>query len=925
MATDQVIVSAATIDPALLAALKSAAPEQLGDDLVLRLADGRVFYIDGFFAADETGDGQRPLPGALPLDRDVADLLLGADDIETAAGGDVPTVPDSSGAGFIQFDGGSVAGPPGLAGRTTPSTADAGDDDDRTRGISVPLKAARHIDLDTDDVARPANASTIFQRFGGGGLAPIGAISISAGSLASPSFAFALSLRDLVGIHQLDDPAYDGRFPGLIHLLPIGAAYDFSTLQSLFPPAADPTYGQGAFDYYKVLHQQFADYVADHNVWFGFADTNSMHRNEGPGSGSAQLFSGDDIIFGTSVVNFPNNIDVLSGYGGNDIIVAYNGLNYLDGGDGDDVLIVTQPVSAADIANGIYPSLQQIDGGDGFDTLVIQLMDGGYVVDPRQYAQQVTSIEALTISVYKDHLGIPPFLVTDTRGFALEGYPPVVILDAGVIADWGGTLTLNAIVGRVHLVDVDSWTRLPDDPAQPGYTLYTAQHNGQAVSLAIANAFEQPIADTLYGTAGDDQFVWSMRSVNVYDGGDGNDTISSKLTPYVTAPAHGAFDLVGSDTPIFRNIEIFQLNAGDHMSLSAGAVAAVTDARNTLWITSDFAINQSAAAGKLSMTDLAAWQSLGYASLITDDTGSEPIHRTGALFTASVGGETVTLFVSVGIELPLGLDVSHLNTWSIWYDGVVALPPPSFAVDLDLIDFGTGTFSKSFTFSVDEARGFAGVDGKISIVTDDVNDVVTFSDPAHWTLDGIVHGSNGGPDFYVYTGHDGAGSDVTLRVQTDIIEPVAILHPTNGDDTLRLTEVVPTNLDGGDGFDRLHILGKSEDFAGLIDLAQMDALGPSNIELIDLHNGASSKLQIDAEAVARLVGSDLLYIVGDHDDGSIDQVFFQDVAIWSRTGVVASPDPGGAACVRYEADATINGVATHLTVAIASDLLQPIG
>ena len=164
-----------------------------------------------------------------------------------------------------------------------------------------------------------------------------------------------------------------------------------------------------------------------------------------------------------------------------------------------------------------------------------------------------------------------------------------------------------------------------------------------------------------------------------------------------------------------------------------------------------------------------------------------------------------------------------------------------------------------------------------------------------------------------------------LRVQTDIVEPVATLHLTAGDDILRVSESIPLNLDGGAGFDRLQILGKNEDFAGVIDLAQMDAQGPSHIELIDLHNGMSSKLQIDAEAVARLVGSDVLYIVGDHDGDSIDQVFFQDSAIWSRTGVAASPEPGGTDCIRYEADVTINGVAAHLTVAIAADLVQPIG
>lgn len=142
MATGQMIISAATIDPALLAALKKASPEQVGDDLVLRLADGRIFYVDGFFAADEIGDGQPPLPGAIPLHGDVADLLLGADEFDTAAGADEPSAPASSGAGFIQFDGGSAPTTLGLAGVVAPRDAGLGRDE-QTRDDPVALKAHR--------------------------------------------------------------------------------------------------------------------------------------------------------------------------------------------------------------------------------------------------------------------------------------------------------------------------------------------------------------------------------------------------------------------------------------------------------------------------------------------------------------------------------------------------------------------------------------------------------------------------------------------------------------------------------------------------------------------------------------------------------------------------------------------------------------
>lgn len=934
MATVQEIISAATIDPALLAALKAAAPEQVGDDLVLRLADGRVFYIDGFFAAAEIGDGQPPEQGAIPLAADIAALLLGAQDFSTAAGGEIPPPPPSGGAGFIPFDA-SSAGTPTI-GDASP-TADQNLEDDSERRDRLVSRLRDTSDVGTADGNVATSHSSLFSQFGSGflgssgfsgaGLPQSGAVSMSASALSSPSFGFNLNLADLVAVHQLKDPAYDDWFTGMTHLLPLDstgnfATLDFATLKALFPAADDPDHGQNVYNYYVSLHDVFLNYVDGRSVWMADASTNGPHSNQ-TGAELQQYFSGDDIIIGTTVTENPNNTDTLRGYAGNDIIIAYDGQNDLDGGAGNDILIVTQPVTAAAVGGGAYPPLQNISGGDGYDTLVLQLMDGGYVIDTRLYPEKITSIEELGISIYVP--AVPQFIVTDTHGFALEGYPPVILLDAAVVAKWGGTLTVNAAFGSVHLTDLPVWTRLPDDPARPGYALYTAEHDGTAVSLAIVDTLAQPIDGAITGTSGNDKLAWVWRSFTDYDAGAGDDTITTQLTPYIAAPAgFGILDLVGPTTPTLHNIEIIDLVAGDQLILSAADVAMVTDARNTLWVTSDFATEQNPAAGKLVVTDADTWQSLGYVSLITETTQSVSVHRTGALFAAQVNGETVQMFVSAGIELPAALSTENLDTLSIWYDGVVALPPPGFATDLDTIDFGGGIQDNSFNLSLADVRDLAGDDGQIKIITDSPNDVVTFADPNHWQLTGVERGQSGSPDFYVYLGHDAAGSDVTLRLETDLIEPAANLHATGGSDLLRVAEAVPINLDGQGGFDALQILGENNQMAGQLDLAAMDGQGPRNIELLDLRNGGDNNLILDTEAVARLSGDDVLYVMGDDAADGLDRVFLQDVGNWTRTGVLSGGN-GAPDFVRYETDAVINATTMHLTLAVEGDLGQPIG
>ena len=746
MATAQDIISVATLDPALLAALKAATPEQVGNDLVLRLADGRLFYIDGFFAADEIGDGLPPAPGAIPLARDIADLLLGSSeaDIETAAGAENPDLPPPSGStGFQSFA--ATPPPEPLTARETVAGTDEQakpDEEDRLgqrRNSTIPQNA---------------DGATGFQPLS---LSAIGTISLTAGGAGAPSWSKLFHIRRLFALEELANNATDGWFDGLTMAHPLSDPLDLAAFTIRFDPRntypineLQRTYGE-----YLIAHQALATFADSRSIWANLTPQDGIHDNGviNPGANigrdAAYIFRNDDLIFGSS-----KGIDRLYGFAGNDILIGFDGENHLYGGTGNDLLSFVQgsPVVT-------------VDGGEGNDTLLLIIQNEIFPL----FAKDLGSIDSIErLVLLPEDPNNPIFLNEDNGNGRIVTGNFVFDLDAATILDWGGSLTIDCDVADIRLSDVTSWTRLPLDSTDPNYIHYVAESAGQTVTLAILASADQPIADFVIGTSRDDDFFLGDRIFGMIDGGAGNDQILGGL---MGGPL-GSFDLSDANQARFRNVENFVLGAvGDQLTLSAGSVASITDSRNTLWITSA-ALGSDAAIGQVTLVDPTSWTALGYLSVETNALFKET--RTGQVYGATINGENVYLFVQLGMQQPLVSAATNMDHWFVSYGGNVAPPPPGTMSEMEVIDL-TNAHDNYIAFDVAALADLAGADGSVSIIGDKLLDVVEFSDTAHWTF------SHSDGAFNVYLGDDNSGRTVELRIASDLGQPFILPDPTASD------------------------------------------------------------------------------------------------------------------------------------------------
>ncbi|MBL8709408.1 MAG: hypothetical protein JNL25_09450, partial [Rhodospirillaceae bacterium] len=644
-------ISAAELDPSLLAELRAAVPEQIGDDLVLRLPDGRVYYIDGFFALDETGNGLKPQPDAIELAADVAALLLGDVDIATAAGPD-PEVEAPPSA--TRFEGFAPDESAPLARAATVVPDDVPDD---------PIDP-------TDDRSIRSGYSGDFLRFGfggdvgtsglGGGLpnrAGIGTISLAAGQNSAPNWSGPFDIRRMFALEELVDSATEGWFDGLSKAKPLAAALDIDTFALRFYPVGQGLSDALPGDYasYLQLHEDVATYADGRAIWanltpaqgrFGTRD-NSQTGGLPQGMLPADIFQAGDFIVGSEF-----GIDRLHGYGGDDILIGYGGENHLHGGDGDDLLVAVQ---------GSDPLV--IDGGDGIDTFMLVIHNPAFPFFGKDLGT-ITSIERLIL--LPQDPAQPTFLNEDFDSGRLTPGPIVFDLDAATILAWGGSLTIDSDTAAIRLADIGGWVRLPTDPADPLYVHYRAESGGQTVSLRVLASADQPIADNVVGTSGSDILYLGDRVFALFDGAGGDDQIQGGL---LGGPI-GQLDLADPSTQPFRNIESIQLvSHTDQVILSAPAVGQMTDNRNTLWVTGAafgqdnlFSGNLAtdAARGKVSLVDSTSWTAIGYLSV---ETSGPPFVETrmGAIYGSSVGGSNVYLFVQLGMEQPLISAVSNVD------------------------------------------------------------------------------------------------------------------------------------------------------------------------------------------------------------------------------------------------------------------------
>lgn len=827
-------LSAADLDKALLAALRAAVPEQVGDDLVLRLPDGRSFFIDGFFALDEIGDGLAPEPGAIELAREIADLLLGAPEIDTAAGGEPPVAPPSSGVGFEPLQKTPTAEPEDPEAAAEEEEEDADEIDD-VRGLAREFSRTQQ----QDD-----GGTTSFAGGGSGvslNLRAIGAISLAAGGADAPTWQNAFDLRAVVRLEDLADPAADGWFPGLTRLLAWDDPADFATFLSVYDPTgiASPADFEPGYQIYLATRAEWVQLAGDRTVWanltpaegsFGDRD-NSLADNLPGGISPEILFSGGDLIIGTN-----DGWDRLHGFDGNDILVGYHGDNHLVGGAGDDVLITSQrPNSSVQTV---------IEGGEGDDTLIV-------VIDNETWPFRlgdlgtVSSVERLILS--PQDMALPDYLGDDYATGRIVNDNLVLDLDAASIHAWGGHLVIDGAAADIRLADIANWERLPADPADPGYVHYRTTYAGETVTLAVHAGADQPIAGVVTGTPDDDIFYLGHRRFGLIDGGAGNDQVYGGID----GGPLGDLDLGDPATAPFRNIENFMLDAvTDSITLSAASVAAMTDARNTLWLTgTGFGVANvnpdglgidGSGFGQVHLLDAAAWTALGYLTVETA-AASQVETRMGAVYGATIGGENVYLFVHVGLQQPVVANVAAADYWFVDHAGWVSLPRADIQLNLAVVDLDNG-FANQIILSVAAADRLAGPDGILTLAGDAGQDIVHFVDMPDWRFGGIENG------YAIYHGDDQDGHQATLRIEAALLQPALLPDPDAGDlDLIDLTN------------------GRADQLVFDVETAAHYAGANGKLEIFG--NG-DDRLAFEHPEDWRLVGRDGGFLIYEGDDGS---------------------------------------------------------
>jgi hypothetical protein len=964
--TGAVLVTAADISPELLALLRGATPEQVGDDLVLRLPDGRVFFVDGFFAADESGDGIAPVDGAIALAMDVAALLLGDPDIKTASGADDAEgeAADNGGGNFTAFTG--VEGAGALTGDASVgplAKTGAGTADERDM-----LRRGRRPD-DFDEANAGGGGSgdqgpsiPNFGNFGSGllgtshysgagGALPIGAISLAAGATSAPAVILPMTLSDVARVEDgyvqsittptfTPPPAFSsaGAFAGLVHYTPLAQPLDAAKVEAQldvihpFPYSFLDSLPAGPL--YNDFRNGLSALAGQRSIWlsldevpFSGSVSNAVIANPNalPAGASAEsVFAGDDLIFGAQHGYLSTDKNILYGYNGDDILVSFQGTAELSGGAGNDRLFIAQGSSG------------RLDGGDGLDTLSINVTDGFAPLDLRFYANFTTSIEFLTVgpNVTPDWSSF--LTVTPTHYWSIyAGDTGILIFDRATVAAWGGDVTVSAsAIGKLRLADAETWTL---DGIDSGYARYSATFDGAVIHLSVTTAISQPIQGHITGNGGNDEFSLFGLDFQSFDGGAGDDVVLGGVNKYFHA-AYGTMDFSDAATQPFANIEAFSLVEGDHLILSAGSINAMTDDRNAIWVGGYRETPLVPAAGAVTLVDPANWTALGYVTM----TGTLSLPAsTGIMYRGQdpTTGEEVSLIVSATVAQPATGDASGPDHWFADFDGKILLMPADAATDpafanylysnahnsyyvdqsygldhldyyltsngitgLDVIDLH-GASKTTLQLTATGAAEIAGDDHVISVVGDAGDDGVSFFDSGHWQLMGVERGSAGAADFYIYAGADELGQTVTLRVDTALTQAALPVLTTGSDDFLRVTDLLGATIDGQDGTDILQILA-----AGTLDLTTGAA--PLHIEALDLRNGAANNLILDGAAVTNMAGDSPLFIVGEAGDAVTMQ------GTWQQVGNLQGNQAADPSFILYANAATGAAVAVQDNLAV---------
>ena len=217
-----------------------------------------------------------------------------------------------------------------------------------------------------------------------------------------------------------------------------------------------------------------------------------------PGSLADMVKAGD----GQDMVDGGGGHDFLYGEGGNDVIAGGDGADMLDGGDGDDTLYAAQPSPAFNVPVGLNPiNAPLLDTGTDVDTLI------GGAGNDRIFAG------------YGDHVdGGSNEVAGDTLYISFQGATTGVTFDARLATQTigGGTITGIEQVGWLEGSNFD-------DVLQAG--------DGSVGLMPI------------FGMGGNDHIIAGYNAGNLY-GGDGNDIIDARNSLSATLDGGNGDDLI---------------------------------------------------------------------------------------------------------------------------------------------------------------------------------------------------------------------------------------------------------------------------------------------------------------------------------------------------------------------------------------------
>lgn len=269
------------------------------------------------------------------------------------------------------------------------------------------------------------------------------------------------------------------------------------------------------------------------NLIFGGSGNDYIYNVQNQYAGASSILSiahggaGDDFIVGGAAF----------GDEGNDTLQGSDSLDALDGGDGDDMIILT---------NSLGQELDTVFGGAGTDTLVLSYGVSGDLAA----LQSAASIErVVSENPYE-------FVRASTEFLSSVNYisaPGLAITNAGTVTFGANSTLALAGDGSIFQISIESAGVSLDLTGQVGTGpfLLTASEFGSTIfgSEGLDYIFGSNSNDNLNGGGGDDQITGSLGN-DIVDGGDGTDVyfVSGDLAEFtIFRNEFGGFTLIDND------------------------------------------------------------------------------------------------------------------------------------------------------------------------------------------------------------------------------------------------------------------------------------------------------------------------------------------------------------------------------------------